>query len=213
MPIRAVIVVPSQGRHVEQFRWSALALKKSVYHSRAEIVSAEVGAAPTLASEIVGDDSRHVGFSTEKGKPFSFRNRRHLRAVITISHAGPDDGPNLLYGAGGYQPWQIYGQLAIDNPYSGGGKFDVKMLRPKARAFWKEVGQAMAADGKIIMVGCRLGKNAYIDLVANASGRKTYGPTEACSAGDVKTVVRIVKTIEHGGVPPPMREAKPGEAF
>jgi hypothetical protein len=213
MALRAVILVPSQGSHVEQFHWSARELKRAVYHSRAEIVDAEVGAAPTIFSEIVGDDSRPIRFVTEKGKPFSFRNHRHLRAVITISHAGPDDGPNLLYGAGGYQPWQIYGKSAADNPYSAGGKFKVEMLRPKARDFWKDVGQAMAADGKIIMVGCNLGTNSYIDLVANASGRKTYGPSAACSAGDVKTVVRIVKTIEHGGVPPPMREAKPGEAF
>jgi hypothetical protein len=211
MILRAVILVPSQGNHVEQFYWSARELKRAVYESRARIVKAEVGAAPSPFSEMIGEDSRPVRFHTEKKKPFAFAEVRNLRSVLTISHAGTNDGPNLLYGAGGYQPWQSYSR--DKSVYSAGGKFKVDMLRPKARAFWAEVGRAMAPEGRIIMLGCNLGTSAYIHHVANASARRTYGPTASFSAADVETVVTVVRQIEKGSIIPPMREAKPGDSF
>jgi hypothetical protein len=41
--------------------------------------------------------------------------------VSPISHAGSEDGPNLTFGAGGYQPWSGYEPMGIDgNPYVRG---------------------------------------------------------------------------------------------
>lgn len=214
MALRAVILVPSQGKHVQQFYWSARGLKDKVYMGRAEIVKVELGPAQAGIDPLRDYDDREIRFSTEKDQPFSFGNHRNLRSVVTISHAAPKDGPNLLYGEGGNQPWGIYGRRATaDNVYSGGGKFHVDMLRPRARDFWRGVGRSLAVDGKIIMLGCNLGLSFYLNHVANASDRKAYGPTSACSAADVNTVVGLVKKIEIGTIPAPMKEVRPGTFF
>lgn len=214
MTRQAVILVPSQGKHVEQFYWSAHGLKDKVYRSRAEIVKVVLGSVKPGVDPLRDYDDREVRFLTENGKPFSFGDHRNLRSVLTISHAAPKDGPNLLYGEGGNQPWGIYGRRATSaNVYSAGGKFHVDMLRPRACDFWQGVGNSLAADGKIVMLGCNLGYSYYLNHVANASNRRAYGPTSAFSAADVDTVVAVVKNIELGTVPATMKEVKPGAVF
>jgi hypothetical protein len=87
--------------------------------------------------------------------------------------------------------------------------FTFHALRPQAREFWTRVGQSLAADGKIVILGCNVGRGHYIQHVANASGRPTYGPATATAAADVDTVVRLVKAIERGIALEPMRRALP----
>ncbi len=239
MSVRAVILVPSQGHHARQFYWSARAVRSSVYGGHAIVVETEVTAPKDRNPIYQGLNDYQVKLRTEHGKPFSFREHRNLSSMLTISHAASGDGPNLAAGVGGYQPWAAYDAFGRDgNPYGGAGgsgsggaaavcsmqtlscqtdpgadlprrPFTFSALRPKARSFWDEVGKSLSGDGKIILVGCNLGTGHYIDHVANASGHPTYGAQAACSAADVKTVVRLVKGIERGIVFEPMRRAMP----
>lgn len=240
MSIRAVIIVPSQGNHAQQFMWSARAVRSSVYGGRAIIVQTEVVPPKDRNPIFEGMNRYQVKLTTSRGKPFSFSNHSNLATMMTISHAATQDGPNLAAGIGGFQPWAAYDPLGRDgNPWGGvtPGRgsaaaatcsletmscslddatadpprrpFTFSALRPNARAFWAEIGRSLAADGKIILVGCNLGTGRYIDHVANASGRPTYGAKAACSAADVKTVVRLVRGIERGLVFEPMRRAVP----
>jgi hypothetical protein len=240
MSVRAVILIPSQGHHAQQFRWSARALRSSVYGGHAIIVNTEVTAPKDYNPTYQGLNSYQVKLRTEHGKPFSFADHRNLSSMLTISHAASGDGPNMAAGVGGYQPWAAYDAFGRDgNPYGGAGgsavgsdaaavcsmqtlscatdpaadpprrAFTFSALRPKAWAFWKEIGQSLSGDGKIILVGCNLGTGHYIDHVANASGHPTYGAQAPFSAADVKTVVRVVKGIERGIAFEPMRRALP----
>jgi hypothetical protein len=242
MTIRAVILVPAQGHHAQQFQWSARAVKSSVYGGRAIIVSTEVTAPKDINPTYQGLNNYQVKLRTEHGKPFAFGDHRNVSTMLTISHAAAQDGPNLAAGVGGYQPWAAYDPFGRDgNPYGGAGPdfetqasgvscstaamacvldappstqpprrpFAFRALRPAAQKFWSEVGRSLGAGGKIILVGCNLGRGQYIDQVANASGHPTYGANEACSAADVKTVVRLVKGIERGILFAPMRKATP----
>jgi hypothetical protein len=83
------------------------------------------------------------------------------------------------------------------------------MLRPEARAFWKRIGGSLSPDGKFIFLGCNVGRRSYIDHVANASDRITFGPTESNAAGDRTTAVRLCRGIEQNLVLAPMRKATP----
>jgi hypothetical protein len=238
MTARAVILVPSQGNHAQQFRWSARALRSSVYGGHAIIVDVEVIAPKDCNPTYQGLNNYQVKLRTEHGKTFSFADHRNLSSMLTISHAASGDGPNMAAGVGGYQPWAAYDAFGRDgNPYGGAAgssnaaaavcsmqtlscqgdpaadpprrPFTFSALRPKAWAFWEEVGRSLRGDGKIILVGCNLGTGHYIDHVANASGHATYGASAPFSAADVKTVVRVVKGIERGIVFEPMRRATP----
>jgi hypothetical protein len=130
--------------------------------------------------------------------------------MLIISHSGSQDGPNLSYNAGGYQPWSNYDPLgeADGNPYSAGGKFWVEMFRPRAWNFWSSVGRSLVPEGKIILLGCNLGMG-YHEQVANASGRTTYGPIDQCAAGDATTAVRLVRGIERGEPATIIKRAEP----
>jgi len=236
MGLQAVILIPNQGSHAQQFYWSARAIKDQAYRSRAEIVRVQIAPPATYDERHQGLNRFDVTFVTRRGKAFRLDEHRGLATLITISHAGPQDGPIM---GSGVQPWAAYHPYGSDgNPYGGGNHggggtggscstetmscagdagmtaaqrraFTIDMLRPEARAFWSRVGQALRADGKIIFLGCNVGQRSYIDHVANASGRTAFGPSEACSAADVQTVLRLVKSIERGMVPTPMRRARP----
>jgi hypothetical protein len=83
------------------------------------------------------------------------------------------------------------------------------MLRPRSRKFWQAVGACLSTHGKIILLGCNYAQGSYIQHVANASGRVTYGSGTSLAAGDVTTVVGIVKDIEHDTLAEPMKKAEP----
>jgi hypothetical protein len=240
MSIRAVILVPSQGHHAQQFHWSARALRSSVYGDHALIVNVGVVALKDYNPTYQGLNDYQIKLRTEHGRPFSFADHRNLSSMLTISHAATGDGPNMAAGVGGYQPWAAYDAFGRDgNPYGGAGgsaissdaasicspltlscqgdpaadpqrrPFTFSALRPKAWAFWEEIGRSLRGDGKIILIGCNLGVGHYIDHVANASGHPTYGARAPFSAADVKTVVRVVKGIERGVAFESMRKATP----
>jgi len=240
MSLRAVILVPSQGHHAQQFHWSARALRSSVYGGHALVVNVEVVAPKDYNPTYQGLNNFQVKLRTDHGKPFSFADHRNLSSMLTISHAATGDGPNMAAGVGGYQPWAAYDAFGRDgNPWGGAGgsaissdaaavcssvtlscqgdpdagpprrPFTFSALRPKARAFWEEIGRSLRGDGKIILIGCNLGAGQYIDHVANASGHPTWGARAPFSAADVKTVVRVVKGIERGVAFEPMRKAMP----
>jgi hypothetical protein len=239
MALQAVILIPGQGSHAQQFYWSAHALKDRIYRSRAEIVKVQIAPPEGYNEKHQGLNRFQVKFVAQRGKTFALDRVDNLASLITISHAARQDGPIM---GSGFQPWAAYDPFGADgNPYGGAGgdyggsanggscsnetmsctadagptpekrrePFTIDMLRPEARRFWTRVGRALRADGKIIFLGCNVGQRSYIDHVANASGRTTFGPAEACSAADVETVLRLVKGIERGMTPPPMRRAQP----
>lgn len=242
MTMRAVILIPSQGKHVQQFLWSARAVENAVYRGHALIVQIIVSHSGLRDPTFEGLNNYRVELKTERGKPFSFGDHHNLSTMMTISHGAALDGPNLAAGAGGFQPWAAYDPFGRDgNPHGGAGgptataqrpvicspeamscsldlaigaapprrPFVFSALRPRAREFWSRVGQSLDVNGKIVMLGCNLGRDRYIDHVANASMRPTYGPTTATAAADVNTVVRIVGDIERGLTPGSMRRAVP----
>jgi hypothetical protein len=87
--------------------------------------------------------------------------------------------------------------------------FSIDMLRPEARTFWKTIGRSLTRKGQFIFLGCNVGRLSYIDHVANASDRTTFGPTASNAAGDRTTAVRLCRGIEQNLVPSPMRKATP----
>ena len=214
------------------------AVKSAVYGGRAIIVETEVTPPKNYNSTYQGLNNFVVKLKTEHGRAFSFGEHKNLATMMTISHSAATDGPNLSAGDG-YQPWAAYDPLGRDGSPWGGARqsgaadggdtscsmetmscalpgseppprpFTFSALRPRAREFWSEVGRSLGADGKIILVGCNLGRGHYIDHVANASGRATYGAKAPFSAADVKTVVRVVKGIERGILFEPIRRATP----
>jgi hypothetical protein len=233
MALQAVILIPDQGSHTQQFFWSAHAIKDRIYRSRAEIVKVQIAPPQDYNARHQGLNRFQLKFVSQRGNTFTLNGLNNLASLITISHAGPQDGPIM---GSGFQPWAAYDPFGADgNPYGGAGgdygaggnggscspetmlctaekrrePFTIDMLRPEARRFWTRVGHALRRDGKIIFLGCNVGHRSYIDHVANASGRTTFGPADTCSAADVETVLRLVKGIESGMTPPPMRRARP----
>lgn len=184
---KALIIVPSQGDDVGAFVSVALALKKDVYGGSVTIVQ-------TVVTEVAGG-ALSVALHSLGGGDFSFQDVSGVSTALTISHGFSVDGPNLAYHSGGYQPW--------------GTEFDetgVEMLSVQGESFWKEVGRAIRAGGKIILVGCFMGSGVYASNVAAASGKTVYASTSLFGAGDVGTTVPYVRDIERGVVRSPMKK-------
>jgi hypothetical protein len=182
-----IIIIPTQGSDTGAFETSARTLDKKVYGGRATILKAMVN--PTASSF-------DVAFSTLKGVAFSWTTAKDVSRVLTISHAFSCDGPNLAYHAGGYQPWGS--QDNVCEALSEGG-----------RSFWESVGNAMASDGQVILLGCFMGGGDYAKLVADATGRPVYASESLFAAGNADTAVKYVRAIEAGKVPRPMKKFGP----
>jgi hypothetical protein len=186
MPEKVVIIIPSQGADTGAFEDTARKLSKEVYHSKATIVKTTV--TPTASSFT-------VSFNTLDGKAFSWDDTQNLSRVLTISHAFSGDGPNLAYHSGGYQPW---GSDGTGTALSEGGK-----------SFWQTVGKALGKDGKVILLGCFMGRYDYAKLVAEATGTSAYASQDLFAAGNAPTAIKYVREIEHGKVPTPMKQFMP----
>jgi hypothetical protein len=146
-----VIIVPSQGKDVGAFQTVAQALARKVYGGRARIIRTQVS--------VVGAAAATVAFSKLDGGDFSWDCAHHLRSVLTISHGFSGDGPNLAYGLEDerYQAW-------------GCDPEDPSVLGAEGRKFWgRDVKNAMADSGKIILVGCFMGSADYARNVAKAA--------------------------------------------
>jgi hypothetical protein len=187
-----VIIVPSQGAHVDNFTASAQAVNQKVYHGRATIVRTTV---------TKSGDFFDVAFATLGGTPFLWRNVNDgaLSTVLTISHAAKNDGPNLALAdrtleTFGHQPW---------------GSVDGKGLKLTeiATSFWNGTGRTLSNTGKIILLGCDMGAGNYSSLVMNASGRRTIASTDVIGAGNTEVAQKYVRGIESNHILPPMQAA------
>jgi hypothetical protein len=231
MSAHAVIMIPAEGKDAGQFKWSALAVKDQVYKSKAIIVKVSV----SLPDEF--DDSMQfhrfpIKFKTEKGNTFRIENKRNLGSFVAIGHAGPADGP-IFYDKKGnqYQPWSHMAPLVYDEntkTYRAWGQTDSLLvpeprfplkryrydaLQPRARKFWSLVGASLKPKGKIILLGCNYGNKTYMDKVAVASLKATYGPDNSIAAADVKTAVAFVKSAERDQLDNGTRRATPLSAI
>ena len=138
---KTVIIVSSQDKTASLFLATGQMLKARVYpHS----VIVKTICTPSRPFDLVEASVKLVQIGTEN--EFTFGDTSNLDRVLTISHSGPLDGPNLAYhvqGGGDYQPW--------------GGNHDGS-LPSEARRFWGSVGDAMKQGGKIILLGCKIGR-------------------------------------------------------
>jgi hypothetical protein len=197
MPGHVVIIVPSQGDSVGAFADVARKLNHELYGGKATIVKT------TLTEPAGSTGSVDVGLQIAKHAAFAFPRTHNLSRVITISHATGEDGPNLALTDNSidvfhHQPW------GLDTA-------DHSKLSAEGQAFWKSVGNAMRADGKNIMLGCKIGHGAhsYAGLVASATGKRVFASTQSFGAGDAKTAMKHVQAIESGHVLSPMKRFKP----
>src|SRR5258708_36044065 len=87
---KVIIIIPSQGDAKNAFEDVARKLKKEVY-SNATIVKTTVTDTSGAAS---------VAFTTLDGHPFAWDRTHNVSRVLTISHGGAGDGPNLALGDG-----------------------------------------------------------------------------------------------------------------
>ncbi|MCR5864039.1 hypothetical protein [Aquincola sp. J276] len=189
--VSAVIIVPSQGEHASMFKGVAKAADRKIYGGRAVVVTTSV----TLATDTA---AATVNFQTASGKSFSWADQHDLKSVVTISHGFSGDGPNLAYGLGDerYQAW------GIDD---GTGE-----LEAAAKEFWGiKVGKALKKGGKIVLVGCFMGKGEYARNVARAAGVSCFAATGLFAAANEETTLKHLKAIEGGRAMKPMVEAKP----
>lgn len=191
MATNAVIIVSSQGEHISIFARVANYLNRNAYGNKATIVK-------TTATE--SGQSLVVTFSKLDGKSFSWDNVKDLSSILTISHGSFLDGPNLAYMEGGYQPWDTGSKLVE--------------LSAEGASFWSSIGWELKSGGKIILVGCSMGKNflgrgPYGQLVADTSRRTVYASNGLFAAADKDTVLRHVKAIERGSVVRPMTRFNP----
>lgn len=181
-----LIIIPSQGKDLNGFEDSATALNETVHGGKATIVKTTV--TPTASSCT-------VVFETNDRRAFDFAGKTGIRRVLTISHPFSGDGPNLADNAGGYQPW--------------GSDGTGEVLSADGTSFWKSVGDAMAADGKIILLGCTMGRHKDGTLVAHASGKPVHAARDLFAAGNSETAVKSVTAIEGGKTPAPMKTFGP----
>lgn len=189
MATKAVIIVPSQGKHSSMFEGVAKSLSRKVYSSKAAVVRTTVtDSGGTLV----------VTFSKLDGKAFSWDDVSDLSTVITISHGGGCDGPNLAYTDGGYQPW---GSNACDGVLSTGGS-----------SFWKSIGNELKSGGKVILIGCYMGTGSYAQAVADTTRRMAYASDGLFAAANEATTLKHVKAIEKGLVIRPMKRFNPAAA-
>jgi len=185
---KAVVVVPSQGDNAPIFAKVAEAVNQKVYGSDAVVVK-------TFVTE--SDGVLSVSFNSARGKSFSWSEVHGLSTVMTISHGARCDGPNLDAHDQGYQPWPS------ENPCT------TKELSEPGNAFWKQVGAALGATGKIILVGCNMGAALYAAGVADATGRAVFAATAPFPAADEATTVQHIQAIEQGAVLKPMKKFTP----
>lgn len=198
MATNAVIIVSSQGEHVSMFTRVASYLNRNLYKNKAKIVK-------TTVTE--SGQSMAVTFSKLDGKSFSWADVEDISSILTISHGAIIDGPNLGYGLGlGYQPWGT----SSDSNYTE--------LSTEGASFWSSIGWELIPVGKIILVGCSMGKTIddpdnerapYGQLVADTSRRTVYASNGLFAAADKETVLRHVKAIEQGSVIRPMKRFNP----
>lgn len=194
MATKAVIVVPSQGKHASLFKDVAKSLKKKVYLKEAIIVT-------TTVSSLFGGN--FVTYDKLDGTSFSWAEVSNLASVLTISHAGFCDGPNLTPGEGGDQPWGT-------EPSREPGCSEV--LSAQAVTFWRLIGTVLKANGKILLIGCSMGLGKYGQSVANAAKHTTYASDGLFAAADEATTLKHVKAIEKGLVIQPMKRFNPETA-
>jgi hypothetical protein len=212
----AVIMVPAEGKGAQQFFWSAQAVKTQVYKGNATIVKVRI----ELPTDYSYDRQLYhpfpVKFVTDGSQQFLLARHKGLGAFIIISHAGPADGPIFYDGRNNqYQPWTHVAVVYYDGksdhfqvlarPGSHlmpeprvGPRYRPDMLAQRAVKFWHLVGQCLAEEGKIILLGCNYGAETYLDKVALASHHKAFGPKTQIMAGDVKTAVAFINHIERG---------------
>jgi hypothetical protein len=189
MPDKVVIIIPSQGDANNAFEDVAVKLKKEVY-SNATIIKTTVTDSSGAAS---------VAFTTLNGHAFAWDRTHNVSRVLTISHGGAGDGPNLALGDDSvpldeHQPW---------------GSKNASDLSDAAQAFWKSVGRSLRADGKIILLGCNEGSGAYAGNVAKAAGKHVFAATDEIAAGNSTSALKIVRSIEARHAKKPMKDFKP----
>lgn len=183
----AVIIVPSQGDSHLSLQLSATTVNNEVYSGSATIVKTTVK---------VSKNTPTVTLKTVVGKPFLLGSVNNLKTVLTISHAGACDGPNLAAGdttidLTAHQPWNSLNWSCYE-------------LSVEAKSFWKLVSKSLRADGKIILIGCEMGVS-YAKMVATETGKRVYGSMTSLAAAHPPTVLKHVKAIEEGGLLAPMR--------
>lgn len=197
MATNAVIIVASQGKHVSMFARVANYLNRNLYKNKAKILKATV---TESGSSLI------VTFRKLDGHSFSWVDVKDISSILTISHGAIIDGPNLAYGDIGYQPWGT-------NPDS-----DYTELSAEGTSFWSSIGWELNPVGKIILVGCSMGKSIddpgnqrapYGQLVADTSRRTVYASNGLFAAADKDTVLRHVKAIERGSAIRPMKRFNP----
>ncbi|HCK80177.1 MAG TPA: hypothetical protein PK880_12885 [Candidatus Competibacter sp.] len=186
MTTKAVIIVPSQGKHASMFKDVAKSLNRKVYAKKAIIVE-------TTVRDVLG--VLVVGLYKLDGKVFTWAEVSNLSTVLTISHGGLCDGPNLASEEGGYQPW---GSTSCDGTLSSEGE-----------KFWNSIGNVLKSGGKIVLIGCSMGSGSYGQSVANAAKRATYASDGLFAAADEATTLKHVKAIEKGLAIRPMKRFNP----
>jgi hypothetical protein len=179
---KAVILVPAEGNHSSLFQIVAKTLKSKVYNGDACIVGAKLNLTARGAT---------VTLSVLAGTASDPWAKNSASTVITISHGGPDDGPIIKPGSRAGQPW--------------GSNSAGTALRPEATTFWRKVGGAVVKKGgKIILVGCNMGRAHYARNVASAAGVTVYAANDTMAAADNETVLGLVTAIEGGKTKAPM---------
>ncbi len=209
--IEAIIIVPTEGHGTEQFVSVARSLRRDIYHGRAKILKAkvtEIGFTPSPGNGVVYCNrttqvNNHqitvrcpVKLHNDDGG-LNWPDFRNLRTIITISHGG-SDGPNLKSHMGGHQPWNRHEERWRE-------------LSEPGRLHWSAAGFQLADDGKIIFLGCSMGRadRSYAKLVATAARKKTYAATGSFAAANVATSLTHVRQIENGAPRSPMHEYTP----
>ena len=174
------------------FEGVAKQLKQRVYAGAARVLRATVEKGK--GGNVV------VSFLTSKGARFSWKEVKDLKSVITISHGGLIDGPNLNAGSGdeAYQPW--------GSKPEADGSFG---LSDSATRFWTIIAGELKPTGKIILVGCYMGSMEYAADVAALTGRRVYASDGLFAAANVNTTVTHVRGIEKGTVTKPMKLFQP----
>lgn len=172
----------------------ARTVNRKVYARKAKVIGT------TLVTGT--DGSISVSLGSLKGDAFSWDDVKELTSVVTISHGGSIDGPNLNYGSGGHnQPWGL--EFKQQN-----GTVDIS-LNKAGSAFWATIGSELKASGKIILLGCSMGMNGYAGHVAKAAGRSVYAAEEKMAAANEERTVSIVTAIEKGVTVSPMKRFDP----
>ena len=192
MPGKVIIIIPSQGKDNNAFEDTARKLKKEVY-PHATIVR-------TVLTDVGEDDDKKTTFAlqTLDGHEFKWSTKHDFSRVITVSHGFMDDGPNMAFG-----------ELFKTNQPWGSKDGRGQELSDVAKDFWKSVGNSLNNRGKILLLGCSMGASAYAGNVAKASGRHVFAATSSISAGDPKSTLKLVKSIESGHAKDPMQDFRP----